>query len=75
MATMRQYMAKDEGRNAVDDINIPLLGIKKNKVSNPSFEPSLFLIALEVIIILKNQQFSHVIIPVEVRLTKTAYDC
>ena len=48
IANIPQYIAKEDGKNAVEDMNIPLLGIINNRVSKPTLAPSLFLIDLVI---------------------------
>ena len=41
------YMVKEDGRNAVDAMNIPLLGAKNSRVRRATFDPYLLLMALD----------------------------
>ena len=47
MATKPQYIVKEDGKNADEAINIPLLGTKNINVKNATLHPNIFFIALK----------------------------
>ena len=47
MATKPQYIVKEDGKNADEAINIPLLGTKNINVKNATLYPNFFFIALK----------------------------